>query len=195
MINNYLNNTKVAKTGGVCFYLSNMPLKKTIYLARHAKSSWNSGAATDFDRPLSNRGVADAVRMGDELNRLGWKPEKVISSPAIRAKQTCHTLCEKLDFPINRIVWNQDIYAAYVITLLHILSALPESTKSVMIIGHNPAMEDLLLHFCDDANSYQQKNGKLLTTGNVVKISTLSDWKDLTLCEAKLEKILRPKML
>ena len=170
-------------------------MSKIIYLARHAKSSWKSDAITDFDRPLSNRGVSDAVGVGDALNRLGWKPEKVISSPAIRAKQTCKTLCEKLTIPVGSVVWNKDIYAAYVITLLHILSVLPESTKSVMIIGHNPAMEDLLLHFCEDANSYRQKDGKLLTTGNVVKISITSDWKDLTLCDAVLEKILRPKEL
>ena len=61
-------------------------MSKIIYLARHAKSSWKSDAITDFDRPLSNRGVSDAVGIGDALNRLGWKPEKVISSPAIRAK-------------------------------------------------------------------------------------------------------------
>ncbi len=170
-------------------------MNKTIYLARHAKSSWNSGAATDFDRPLSNRGVADAVKMGDELKHLGWQPEKVISSPAIRAKQTCHTLCEKLDFPIANIVWNKDIYAAYTVTLLHILSALPESSNSVMLMGHNPAMEDLLINFCGDVSDYRQKNGKLFTTGNVVKITTESNWKDLAMCEARLEEILRPKML
>lgn len=170
-------------------------MNKTIYLARHAKSSWKSDAVTDFDRPLNNRGISDALLMGDELNRLDWKPEKIISSPAIRAKQTCKTLCEKLAIPIESVVWNKDIYAAYVITLIHILSTLPESTKSVMLIGHNPAMEDLLLHFCGDASSYHQKDGKLLTTSNVVKITTQSDWKDLTLCDAVLDKILRPKEL
>lgn len=172
-----------------------MRSQKTIYLARHAKSSWNSGAPTDFDRPLSNRGVADAVSMGNELNNLAWKPEKIISSSAIRAKQTCQTLCDKLDFSFECVVWNRDIYAAYMVTLLQILSALSESTKSVMLIGHNPAMEDLLIHFCGGANAYKQKNGKLFTTGNVVKITVESTWKDLAMCEANLERILRPKEL
>ena len=170
-------------------------MNKTIYLARHAKSSWNSGAPTDFERPLSIRGMADTVKMGDELNRLGWKPELVISSPAIRAKQTCKSLCDKLGISVESVVWNKDIYVAYMITLLHILSALTESTKSVMMIGHNPALEDLLLYFCGDANAYQQKNGKLLTTGNVAKIVVDVEWKELTMCEADLESILRPKEL
>ena len=189
----YFVATKLAKIGGVCFYLSNMATKKTIYLARHAKSSWGSSASADFERPLSNRGIADAVLIGDELMRLGWKPEKIISSPAIRAKQTCQTLCGKLGFSFENVVWNKDIYAAYTVTLLQILSDLPESTKSVMLIGHNPAMEELLAHFCDDANDYRQKNGKLFTTGNIAKITTESNWKDLTMCEAMLERIVRPK--
>lgn len=170
-------------------------MNKTIYLARHAKSSWNSGAPTDFERPLSIRGMADTVKMGDELNRLGWKPELVISSPAIRAKQTCKSLCDKLGIPVESVVWNKDIYAAYMITLLHILSALTESTKSVMMIGHNPAMEDLLLHFCGDVNVHQQDNGKLFTTGNVVRFILESSWRDLTMSEARLDCIIRPKML
>ena len=171
-------------------------MSKTIYLARHAKSSWNSGAATDFERPLSDRGVADVVCMGDELHRLGWKPEQIISSPAMRAKQTCQTLCDKLDFPFADVVWNKEFYAAYVVTLLHSLSVLSESTKSVMLIGHNPSMEDLLLHFCSDAaDAFQQDNGKLFTTGNIAKITVDVAWKNLTMCEASLEKILRPKEL
>jgi phosphohistidine phosphatase len=172
-----------------------MDLTKTIYLARHAKSAWDSGAPTDFERPLSNRGVADAVRIGDELNLLKWKPEKIISSPAIRAKQTCEILCDKLNIPFESVEWKKDIYAAYMVTLLQLLTTQPESLKSVMLVGHNPAMEDLLLHLCRDANSYQQKNGKLLTTGNVAKIMVDVGWKDLTMCEARLEKILRPKKL
>jgi len=172
-----------------------MTQSKTIYLARHAKSSWDSGAATDFDRPLSNRGVADAIKMGDELNRLAWKPELVISSPAIRAKQTCNTLCDKLDVSLESVVWNKDIYAAYMITLLHILSALPESIKSVLMIGHNPSMEDLLLHLCEDAHVFQQKNGKLFTTGNIVKLTVNTEWKNLVICDGALEKIIRPKEL
>ncbi len=172
-----------------------MNKEKTIYLARHAKSSWDSGVATDFARPLSNRGIVDTTRIAEELERLKWSPEKIIASPAIRTKQTCQILCDKLSFPFDQIVWKQDIYAAYTVTLIQLLSVLPESVTSVMLIGHNPAMEDLLAHFCADAKAYSQKNGKLFTTGNVVKITTQSSWKNMAMCEANLEKILRPKEL
>ena len=171
--------------------------KKTIYLARHAKSSWKSHAQTDFDRPLSKRGMKNAEKMGVELAKLNWMPECIISSPALRASQTCHILCENIGFPSDHIVWSRDIYAAYMVTLLHALSREPETTKSVMLVGHNPAIEDLLLHLCGEAiwKDHAQKNGKLFTTGNIAKISVDNTWKSLAMGGAKLAQLLRPKEL
>ena len=168
---------------------------KTIYLARHAKSSWNSLAATDFDRPLSSRGMEDAERIGEELQSLGWLPEKIIASPAIRVKQTCKILCEAIHFPVDQVEWNSEIYAAYMVTLLHLLSSLDESVDRVMLIGHNPAMEDLLVHLCgySTINEVKQKDGKIFTTANIAKLTSDVEWKNLVMDEAKLEKLLRPK--
>jgi len=168
-------------------------MNKTIYLARHAKSSWDSGVSKDFGRPLSGRGQRDAIRMGEALNERGWKPQKIISSPALRAQQTCLVYCQSLDIPSDNIVWNRDIYAAYTVTLLHILTSQPESIESLMLVGHNPAMEDLLEHLCLEVP--RQKNGKLFTTGNVARLSVSVLWKDLVMHDAKLEGLLRPKEL
>ena len=168
---------------------------KTIYLARHAKSSWNSIATSDFDRPLSKRGQLDSVKVGEELKRLDWLAEKIIASPAIRVKQTCKSYCEIIDYPLGNVEWNSEIYAAHTITLLHILASLNETIKSVMLIGHNPAMEDLLVHLCgyEQASEKQQKDGKIFTTANVAKLTTQADWKDLVMDEMQLDKLLRPK--
>lgn len=169
--------------------------KKTIYLARHAKSSWDSGVSKDFGRPLSERGQIDATRMGIELNMLGWKPEKIIASPALRAHQTCLALCAGMQLSADDMVaWNKDIYAAYMITLLQILTSLPEQQQSIMLIGHNPSMEDLLLHLCGD-DVPRQKNGKLFTTANVARLSVSVPWKELVMHNAQLEGLLRPKEL
>ena len=170
---------------------------KTIYLARHAKSSWNSDAETDFDRPLSPRGEVDAKRIGEEMKARDWLPQKVIASPAIRAKQTCKILCSELDYPIGSIQWNSEIYSAYTVTLLHILTNIDETTGSVMLLGHNPAMEDLLVHLCGFAETHQHKqaNGKLFTTANVVKINADVTWKNLMMHHADLISMLRPKEL
>ena len=170
---------------------------KTIYLSRHAKSSWDSLAATDFDRPLSKRGEADALRIGEELSRLGWFPDKIIASPAIRAKQTCKILCDSINYPIDKVEWNSEIYAAYMVTLLHVLASQDAAVNSVMLIGHNPAMEDLFVHLCgyEAINEIKQGNGKIFTTANVSKITTDVDWGNLVMHEAHLEKLLRPKEL
>jgi len=170
---------------------------KTLYLARHAKSAWDTDAASDFERPLSQRGLRDARRIGGSLKQLGWQPQRIIASPAIRAKQTCHVYCEALSVLPQSVIWNRDIYAAYLVSLLHMLSKQPESIRSVMLIGHNPALEDVLVHLCGDAlwRTHSQKNGKLLTTGNVAKIVLDADWKDLVMCEARLVQLLRPKEL
>ncbi len=170
---------------------------KAIYLARHAKSSWHSDANTDFDRPLNQRGEADAKRIGKEMLNRQWLPQKVISSPAIRAKQTSKILCQEIQYPLNSIEWNTDIYSAYTVTLLHILTNINESTESVMLLGHNPAMEDLLVHLCGfaETHQYKQSNGKLFTTANVVKIHADITWKNLMMHHAELVSILRPKAL
>jgi phosphohistidine phosphatase len=168
---------------------------KTIYLARHAKSSWNSLAATDFDRPISNRGEEDARRIGEEMHRLGWVPDKIIASPAVRARQTCKILCKTLAYPVEEVEWNSEIYAAYMVTLLHLLASLDDEINSVMLIGHNPAMEDLLVHLCGYAaiNEVKQKDGKIFTTANIAKLTTSVEWKNLVMDEARLERLLRPK--
>ncbi len=172
-----------------------MQKNKTIYLVRHAKSSWQSNASSDFERPLSERGLQDSKRIGEHLRQLQWQPQQIIASPAIRAKQTCHALCDALDISPQSVIWNRDIYAAYVVSLLHVLANQPEKRQSVMLVGHNPAMQDLLLHLCGEAalRPYYQKNGKLLTTGNVAKITVDTDWQDLVMCNARLVQILRPK--
>ena len=170
---------------------------KTLYLARHAKSSWKSNLANDFDRPLSKRGENDAKRVGAEIQTLDWRPEKMISSPAIRAKQTCKTYCDALSFPIDSVVWNADIYNAFNITLLHLLAAQSEDTRSVMLIGHNPAMEDLLLHLCgySTVQTCQQADGKILTTANIAKLELDTSWENLVMEDARLSRLLRPKEL
>ena len=170
-------------------------MTKIIYLARHAKSAWDTAAPTDYDRPLSGRGMDDAIHMGKALNARGWKPEKIISSPALRAQLTCLAYCEYLGFDENLVDWRKDHYAAYMVTLLQSLTSLPETVSSIMMLGHNPAIEDLLVHLGGDMTGYQQKNGKLFTTGNVVKLSVNEKWEDLMMSEPTMVKLLRPKEL
>jgi len=170
---------------------------KTIYLARHAKSSWNMNFSKDFDRPLNKRGESDAAKMGEEMKTRLWRPETIIASTAERVKQTCVAYCESIDYSINDIEWDANIYEAYTVTLVQILTRLDEGTNSAMLIGHNPAMENLLQQLVGNgkARTYQQSDGKLFTTANIAKLTFDGTWKDLILNDVELEELLRPKEL
>ncbi|MCK5918762.1 MAG: histidine phosphatase family protein [Cocleimonas sp.] len=163
---------------------------KQLYLARHAKSAWDTQAPNDFSRPLSKRGLKDAKRMGKKLAELEWNPQVILCSPAQRTRQTCDLLYQyaKLDADIK---WKDELYAASTSALIKLLTHTPESITSVMMIAHNPAIEWLLLDLCHDVPA--QANGKIVTTANIAKINVQGSWDNLQLGNSELEALLRPK--
>ena len=163
---------------------------KQLYLARHAKSAWNTQAPDDFSRPLSKRGLNDAKRMGEKLAELEWNPQLILCSPARRAQQTCELLYSNTMLDTD-IEWENKLYAASTSTLVKLLADIPESINSVMIIAHNPAVEWLLLDLCNDVPA--QANAKIMTTGNVAKIHLPCSWRDLQSDNCQLVGLLRPK--
>lgn len=166
---------------------------KELYLVRHAKSDWNSPASTDFARPLNKRGMKDAKRIGKKLLESNWIPQHIISSTAERAVQTCELICERANIDSNIIEWKAEVYEANVVTLLEVIAATSNVVDSLMIVGHNPGMEWLLLDLCDEVPA--QTNGKILTTANVVKIQLQDSWCNLQANSGELVDLLRPKAL
>lgn len=115
---------------------------KTIYLIRHANAARPENTK-DFDRPLSERGLSDAVMMGKRLAKLGWAPEVVISSPAHRALSTARLLVPELLINPDSIQTEFGIYEAMTEDIMEIISELPESVDSAMLFGHNPGFHTL----------------------------------------------------
>ncbi len=163
---------------------------KQLYLARHAKSAWDTQAANDFSRPLSKRGVKDIKRMGKKLAELEWNPQLILCSPAQRTRQTCDLLYQYALLK-GDIEYKDELYAASTSMLVKLLADTPESISSVMIIAHNPAIEWLLLDLCNDVPA--QENGKIVTTANIAKINLQDSWSDLQLGSGELVDLLRPK--
>lgn len=155
-------------------------IKRTLYLARHAKSSWKDSSLSDFERPLNKRGKNDAPAMGEILKERNVKPDLIISSPAKRAKKTACIIGEKIGYPEDKIVFNKDIYEASSRELLSIIHNLNGNINSVMLFGHNPAFTMLnnilgdkyidniptcgvvALQFEKSWNELNEKSGKLL---------------------------------
>ncbi len=165
-----------------------------LIILRHAKSDWQSDASTDFDRPLSKRGREDAPRMGDWIRSYGCLPEVIIASPAVRAAQTIHLVCEAANLDTAVIDWQERIYLASLSTLIGSIKDQVVGTAPphrLMIVGHNPGLDSLLMHLCDDLPPTE--DAKLLTTA-CLALLRLPDW-DLQSGSAELIEYIRPKSL
>jgi phosphohistidine phosphatase len=113
---------------------------KTLTLLRHAKSSWKHPELGDFDRPLNNRGRRDASAMAERLARRESRPDRCLSSPAVRATATVVSVAEALGYPVNAVAWEPRIYEATSTTLLGVLREQPDSAEHILLVGHNPGM-------------------------------------------------------
>jgi phosphohistidine phosphatase len=116
---------------------------KTLFLVRHAKSSRDDPTLPDKDRPLNERGMRDASRVGEQLAKRGAKPDLILSSSARRALTTAETVARKLDYRRKDIVVEDRLYAATPDDLLAILHKLDDKAKRVMLFGHNPELTEL----------------------------------------------------
>jgi len=169
-------------------------MARELLILRHAKSDWDSPAASDFDRPLSRRGKNDAPRVGAWLYREGLVPDHVVSSPAERARQTAVKVCKGLELSKKQIVWDPEIYEADVSELLSVLGRCPGGARTVLLIGHNPGLELLMRHLAgDDLESAGA--GKLLPTASLARLEMPDDWSELGRGCAQVVSITRPKGL
>lgn len=116
---------------------------KTLLILRHAKSSWKDESVPDHDRPLNKRGRRDAPRMGEILRQEGFQPDLVLSSDAVRARDTTRLALEAAGFD-GEVEYRESLYAFEPGAYLQALSRLDDAIDQVLIIGHNPALEELL---------------------------------------------------
>jgi phosphohistidine phosphatase len=123
---------------------------KTLFLVRHAKSNRDDPSLPDRDRPLNERGLHDAPRMGARLARRDVNPDLIVSSPALRALTTAQLFAAKIGYEGKRIVVDERLYAADAAILLAVIRALDEKTACVMLFGHNPEFGDLAQRLSGD---------------------------------------------
>jgi phosphohistidine phosphatase len=114
---------------------------RQLLLLRHAKSSWDNKAMPDEDRPLSPRGRRAAAAMRQAMRELGLAPDMVMLSPSRRTRETLEALEPWDDAPLIEPM--EVLYLATVGQLLAVLRGVPETVRSVLLIGHNPGMHEL----------------------------------------------------
>jgi len=120
---------------------------KTLYLVRHAKSSWKYPKLDDFERPLNKRGRKSAPLMGKILKKLKVAPDLIISSPANRAAMTARIIADKIKYPLDKIVYSGTIYEFSTNAVMHFIEQLDNALDKVVFVGHNPAITDLANYF------------------------------------------------
>jgi phosphohistidine phosphatase len=122
---------------------------KTLHLLRHAKASRDDASGSDHDRPLADRGRADAPRMAERMARAGVRPDLVAVSSALRARETWDLAAPFL--ATGRVEIVPELYLCGISDLLTHVRAFPEDVGQVLIVGHNPDLEELALHLAGDA--------------------------------------------
>jgi len=120
---------------------------KMLLLLRHAKSSWDEPGLEDHDRPLNKRGRKAAPRIGQLLRDEEIAPDVVLTSSALRARDTAGAVCEVLGFE-GGIDERHDLYLAGPGAYLRAIRELPDEAERVLVVGHNPGLEDLLEALC-----------------------------------------------
>ena len=170
---------------------------KILGLFRHAKSDWQDPRARDFDRPLNDRGRKGAAVMGRHIRDHGAAWERTISSPAIRCAETIEIACEAAGRPVA-VNWDRRIYLASSATLIDLLRETVGDPKSILMVGHNPGLEDLIFDLVPDDGSSPLRDVvevKFPTATFAVLELNIERWADLAERCGKLVHLTRPRDL
>ncbi len=161
---------------------------KTLLILRHGKAQ--EGAPNgDKARTLIERGEKDAALMGRLIGRLDMPIDGIVSSDAVRARQTAEIAAKAAGFR-GHIELEPDIYYAGLDSLLKVVRKLPEEWDCALLVGHNPAFEDL-----SAALGEEEAEPPQLPTAGLVRLAfdSAKRWKDVREHSGKLVEVYRPK--
>lgn len=156
-------------------------MSRTVYLLRHAKSSWDDPELADIERPLAPRGRKAAKKIARYLLDHDVRPELVLCSPAARARETLAAIGEGEIRP--------ELYGASAAELLGVIQGLPDDASSVLLIGHNPGVEDL-------AGAFAPLARETFPTGGLATFAFVCDrWAEVAPSGAELVDYVVPREL
>ena len=169
---------------------------RTLYLLRHAKSSWKEDGLADSERPLASRGVKAAKDMASHMRATGVQPELVLCSPAHRARETLDLVVAGFTKPFESML-EEYLYGATAYELLRRLRRVPDRTRAVMVIGHNPGLEELAIQLAGDgeADALAQLRTKYPTAALATFDLADTAWSGLGWGQAYLSALTLPRTL
>ncbi len=167
---------------------------KTLTLLRHAKSGWDVPVARDFDRPLNARGRKAARAIGREMRRLGLGYDLVLASPAVRVTETLTEVAQGYGAAVDTR-FDETIYLAPVETLLALVRATDDADARLLLVGHNPGMEQLAL-LLSEAGALRDEIAAKYPTGALAEIGfEAAYWHEVAPGEGRLARFIRPREL
>lgn len=146
---------------------------KTLLLMRHAKSSWKDESLSDLERPLKKRGVKDAKLIAKVIKENNLIPDAIISSPAVRTKETVKVLKKELDFNGKEIVAEQ-LYMGEPESFVEALKSVNNKHNTVLVVAHNPGLEAYLQILGGEIEAVP-------TGGLGYLVLVLEDWNNISL--------------
>ncbi|MGA9541156.1 MAG: histidine phosphatase family protein [Methyloceanibacter sp.] len=166
----------------------------TLSLLRHAKSSWKNPALPDRERPLNSRGIADAPAMGRAMSERGIDPELVLCSSAQRTVDTLALVLPELKIEPT-VVYQDSLYRASPEDMLDLLRRLQPGARSVLLIGHNPEIQELALELigAGPKGPRDRLSEKYPTGGLVVITFTAGLWSSVDVGSGSLTQFLAPR--
>jgi phosphohistidine phosphatase len=167
---------------------------RELLVLRHGKSSWDSSAETDLERPLAKRGKRDTPRIGAWILEEGAVPDLVISSPALRARQTARRVAKSIGLDPEAVVIDERIYYGGVRDILAILGECNAEIDRVMVVGHNPTLESLV-GFLGGPSSMEFDAPKFFPTCALARIRMPFDWAELEHGSGEVVELIRPREL
>jgi phosphohistidine phosphatase len=166
-------------------------MERTLYLLRHAKSSWEEATLPDRERPLSSRGRRACRLVAEHLRRVQVTPELVLCSSATRTRETLALIAPGFGRPVEAL-FEDRLYDASAAELLVRLQTVDESVASLMLIGHNPAIQELARSLvCMRAKALEGK----FPTGALATLVVTTSWSPLAAGSATLRAFVKPREL
>jgi phosphohistidine phosphatase len=168
-------------------------MSKQLLILRHGKSDWGVDVC-DFNRPLKKRGKRAAQRIGLWLQQQSQVPDYIVSSPAKRARDTAKKICQAIGLKGQQVHDDSRLYAAQLRGLLSVLADSPVNARQVLLVGHNPGLEELL-EYLHEGSIQIPDDGKLLATATLATLRMPDNWDSLPIGCAKVVSIIRPNEL
>lgn len=163
---------------------------RELLIMRHGKSDWTVESLVDYDRPLKKRGVKASASMGKKISSLNLAPDIILSSPAVRARETTEIFMKNCNC-IKEVMWLESIYHETEYRVLTHIQGLSNSYQRAMVVGHNPTLENL----SNLLISTGKLNIKLPTAAIVYLTFDVNTWDAVIPASGLLEWLVSPKIL